>query len=44
MRIRAANFDDFVKIKELCGRNNLIVKKINKEVWKNFPDYNNFEK
>ncbi len=43
MRIRAANFDDFEKIKELCVRNNLKVKKINKEVWKNFPDYNNFE-
>ena len=43
MKIRAAKFDDLIKIKELCVRNNLQVEKINKEVWKNFPDYNNFE-
>ena len=43
MRIRAAKFDDLEKIKELCVRNNLKVKKINKEVWRNFPNFNDFE-
>ena len=40
MIIRAAKFDDLEKIKELCVRNNLKVKKINKEVWRNFPNFN----
>ncbi len=43
MKIRAAKFDDLIKIKELCVRNNLQVEKINKEVWKNFPNFSEFE-
>ncbi len=43
MKIRIAKFDDFEKIKELCVRNNLQVEKINKEVWKDFPKFNEFE-
>ncbi len=43
MKIRIAKFDDLEKIKELCVRNNLNVKKINKEAWENFPNFNEFQ-
>jgi len=43
MKIRIAKFDDLKKIKELCIRNNLKVEKIYKEVWQNFPNFNEFE-